>query len=116
MNKESTRYASSIQEHRIAKKFEGEISANSGAAKFSCGDVILKDIGILIECKTAMKEVKSFSIRKDWLNKSSAELFASRCNNNVIAFNFDFNDKKDYYVIDDKLMKFLVDKLREENS
>lgn len=116
MNKESTRYASSTQESRIAKKFNGEISSNSGAAKFSCGDVILKDVGLLIECKTSMKDVKSFSIKKDWLDKSSSELFASRCNNNVVAFNFNFNDKKDYYVIDDKLMTFLIEKLREENS
>ena len=116
MNKESTRYASSTQEHRIAKKFDGEISSNSGASKFSSGDVILKDIGLLIECKTSMKDVKSFSIKKDWLEKTNSELFGARCSNNCIAFNFDFNSSNDYYVINDKLMKFLVTKLREENS
>ena len=59
---------------------------------------------------------KSFSIKKEWLDKSADELFASRCNSNVIAFNFNYEDKKDYYVINDKLMKFLIEKLREENN
>lgn len=116
MNKDSTRYASSIQEKRISDKFNGKISSNSGAAKFSCGDVILSDIGLLIECKTCMSDKKSFSIKKEWLDKSADELFASRCNSNVIAFNFNYEDKKDYYVINDKLMKFLIEKLREENN
>jgi len=116
MNKDSTRYASSIQENRIAKKFGGVVSVNSGASKFSSGDVILKDVGMLIECKTSMKDVKSFSIKKDWIEKSSSELFASRCNNSVIAFNFNFDDNRDYYIINDKLMNFLIEKLREENS
>ena len=40
----------------------------------------------------------------------------TRNNDSVIAFNFDYTDKKDYYIINDKLMTFLVEKLREENE
>ena len=113
-NKESTRYSSSVQENRIAKKFNGQLSLNSGAAKFSSGDVIIPSIGILVECKTCMTPKKSFSIKEDWLVKSQQELFGARLNNRVIAFNFYCEDKNDYYIIDDKLMKFLIDKLNEE--
>lgn len=45
-NKASTRFASETQEQRIAKKFEGNVQSNSGAGKFSKGDVIIPDIGM----------------------------------------------------------------------
>ena len=45
-NKTSTRFASETQEQRIAKKFDGRIQLNSGAGKFSKGDVIIPDIGM----------------------------------------------------------------------
>ncbi|MBO7697112.1 MAG: hypothetical protein J6Y28_04785 [Acholeplasmatales bacterium] len=45
-NKTSTRFASETQEQRIAKKFEGNVQLNSGAGKFSKGDVIIPDIGM----------------------------------------------------------------------
>ena len=113
-NKDSTRNASSTQENRIAKKFNGKVSANSGAGRFDKSDVFLSDISLSIECKTCMEEKKSFSIKKEWIEKHNKESFQTRSDNNVIAFNFYYQDKKDYYVIDDKLMKFLVEKLREE--
>jgi hypothetical protein len=63
-----------------------------------------------------MTPKESFSIKKEWLEKQIKESFSMRCNNSILTFNFNFEDKKDYYIIDDKLMKFLIEKLREENS
>ena len=115
-NKTSTRFASETQEQRIAKKFDGNVQLNSGAGKFSKGDVIIPDIGMQIECKTCMTPKESFSIKKEWLEKQIQESFAMRYSNHSLAFNFYFEDKKDYYIIDDKLMQFLIEKLREENN
>lgn len=114
-NKDSTRFASEIQEKRIAEKLGGKVNSNSGAGKFDKSDVYLNDIDLSIECKTCLTEKSSFSIKKEWIEKHKKEAFQTRAANNVIAFNFLYSDKKDYYVIDDKLMKFLVDKLREDN-
>ena len=112
----TTREVSSIQEQRVAKKLNGYITPNSGAGYFKKGDIQIIDAGLLVECKTCMKPKQSFSIKKDWLQKNKKELFASGMSNSVIAFNFWYDDKDDYYVIDDKLMRFLVEKLIEENN
>ena len=114
INKEATRYASSTQEKRVARKLGGQVSPNSGASLFSGGDITVPDASLLIECKTCMKPAKSFSIKKDWIEKNKEEAFTRRLENHCIAFNFDFEDKKDYYVIDDKLMAFLVECLEKE--
>jgi hypothetical protein len=113
-NKEATRYASYVQEKRVAGKLGGRVSSNSGAGMFNKGDIVVEDASLLIECKTCMEPKKSFSIKKDWIDKNKEEAFRLRLDNHVIAFNFDYQDKKDYYIIDDKLMKFLVEKLRKE--
>lgn len=110
-NKEATRHASSVQEKRVAGKLGGKVSSNSGAGLFNKGDIVVEDASLLIECKTCMEPKKSFSIKKDWIEKNKEEAFRLRLDNHVIAFNFDYQDKKDYYIIDDKLMGFLVEKL-----
>ena len=115
-NKEATRYASSVQEKRVAGKLGGKVSSNSGAGMFNKGDIVCEDASLLIECKTCMEPKKSFSIKKEWIEKNKDEAFRLRLDNHVIAFNFDYQDKADYYVIDDKLMRYLVDKLEEDNS
>jgi len=109
----ATREASSIQEKRVANKLDGYVTPNSGAGYFKKGDIQIPDAGLLVECKTCVSPKKSFSIKKEWLDKNKQELFSSGLSNSVIAFNFDYENKQDYYVIDDKLMKFLVDKLKE---
>ena len=114
VNKESTRYASSTQEKRIANKLGGIINSNSGAGKFDKSDVVVKEASLSIECKTCLEDKKSFSIKKEWLEKHKEESFSNRLDNTVIAFNFNYQNKSDYYVIDDKLMSFLVGKLKEE--
>ena len=115
-NKEATRHASSVQEKRVAGKFGGKVSSNSGAGLFNKGDIVVEDASLLIECKTCMEPKKSFSIKKDWIDKNKEEAFRLRLDNHVIAFNFDYQDKKDYYIIDDKLMGFLVHCLEKEND
>jgi len=113
-NKASTRFASTTQEDRVSNKFGGRVVPNSGAGLFSKSDVIIDSASLSIECKTLQKPKDSFSIKKVWIDKHYDEAFANRLCNTALAFNFNFEDTKDYYVIDDKLMKFLVEKLKEE--
>ena len=63
-----TRWYSNKQEQKVAKTIGGKQTANSGATKWSKGDVRTDDF--LIECKTCEKEKKSFSIKKEWLEKN----------------------------------------------
>lgn len=114
-NKDSTRYYSHKQEQNVSNALGGVLTSNSGASKFSGGDVIIKDASLLIECKTSMSEKDSFSIKKEWIEKNEKEKFAIRMNNQILCFNFG-PDKENYYVINEKLMKFLVNKLREEEQ
>ena len=58
---------------------------------------------------------KSISIKREWLEKVKQETFATRNNNSVLCFNFG-PGQKNYYVIPEKLMKFLVEKLSEEED
>lgn len=115
-NKESTRFASQTQENRVAKKLGGTVNTNSGAGKFNKSDVVVKSASLSIECKTCMTEKGSFSVKKDWIKKHKDEAWSNKLSNSVLAFNFFYEDKEDYYIIDDKLMHFLVEKLQEEAS
>lgn len=114
-NKNSTRYASFQQESRVAKALGGKVCPNSGAGRFTKSDVIVEEASMSIECKTCMKEQASFSIRKEWIEKQQSDSFANRLSNSCVCINFG-PDTPNYYVIDEKLMKFLVEKLIEENS
>lgn len=109
MNK-PTRWYSNKQEQKVAKTIGGKQTANSGATKWSKGDVRTDDF--LIECKTCEKEKKSFSIKKEWLEKNKEEAFAMGKSYNALAFDFGDNGKR-YYVIDEKLFKQLVNYLEE---
>lgn len=113
-NKEATRYASHTQETRIAKKLGARVNSNSGAGLFDKGDLKIPEISMMLECKTCMTPKKSFSIKKEWFEKNEAEKFINRSAHSVVAFNFNYEDSADYYIIDDKLMKFLVEALRAE--
>lgn len=113
-NKEATRYFSDIQEKSVCKLLDAKQQSNSGAGKFRKGDCIQKEASMLIECKTAMTEKDSVSIKKSWINKNKEEKFSQRLSNSCLAFNFGPN-QPNYFIIDEKLMRFLVDKLKEEN-
>lgn len=111
-NKESTRYFSDIQEKSVCRLLDAVQQSNSGAGKFRKGDCVQKEASILIECKTVTSDKESVSIKKDWMVKNKGERFSQRLSNSCIAFNFGPN-QTNYFIIDEKLMCFLVDKLKE---
>lgn len=113
MNKNSTRYYSNRQEKQVAKSIGGRQTSNSGATKFVKGDILTDDF--LIECKTTLTPKKSFAIKKEWLDKNRQEMFAMNKSYNALAFNFE-PDGKNYYVIDEKLFKYLKEKLEEDDE
>lgn len=115
-NKSSTRYASTIQEERVSNLLGGRRNSNSGAGLFDKSDIVVDRASMSVECKTCMTPKDSFSVKKEWLKKSKEEAFSNRLENHAIAFNFFFEDKEDYFIIDSKLMSFLVEKLSEESS
>lgn len=108
-----TRFYSNKQEKHVAKAVGGRQTSNSGATSFSKGDVVLSDI-MLIECKTVTKEQSSVSIKKQWLTKNEEERFAMGCEYSTLAF--DFGDGEQYYIINEKLFKKLINFLKEEQS
>lgn len=112
-NTNSTRYYSSLQEDYISKLLNAVKQPSSGSGKFRKGDVINYDASLLIEAKTVTSDKDSFSIKKDWIIKNKEEAFTQRVFDGCIAFNFGPN-QPNYFVIDEKLMKFLVEKLEEE--
>ena len=114
-NKEATRYYSSQHETSVCKALNARKQPNSGASIFAAGDVYNTNASLLVECKTAMTDKESFSIKKEWLDKIKEEMREKRFQNNCLAFSFGPNSPN-YYIIDEKLMKFLTEKLEEENE
>ena len=114
-NIESTRYYSDRHEKSICKALGATQQSNSGAGHFRKGDVIHNGASLLIEAKTAMTEKGSVSIKKEWIDKNREEAFSIRKSNSCVCINFG-PDTDNYYLIDERLMKFLVEKLTEENS
>ena len=115
-NKEATRYFSDKQEKEVAKMLDGNQTPNSGATGFVKGDVILDNL-MLIECKTKTKESNSFSINKNWIEKNELERKEMQLPYSCLAikFNPDDNYSGNYFVINSKLMKMLVEHLKEED-
>lgn len=112
-NKEATRYYSDKHEKSVCSALDGRQQSNSGAGKFNKGDVIVDKADMLIECKTAMTEKSSVSVKKEWIAKNKEEAFAMRLSNSAICINFGPGEEN-YYLIDQKLMQFLVEKLEED--
>lgn len=113
-NKESTRYFSNQHETKICNILNAIKQANSGAGKFAAGDCINKNASLLIECKTTMTDKNSISIKKEWLDKIEEERKIKRMSNKLLAFSFG-PESPNYFIIDEKLATFLVEKLEEEN-
>ena len=109
-NTESTRYFSDQHEKSVCAAIGGIQVVNSGAGRFKKGDVVVKDASLLCECKCQMSEKESYSIKRDILKKNKEESFLNRLDNSCLCFNFG-PGSENYYVIDEKLMRFLVDKL-----
>ena len=103
MNK-PTRFYSKNQENNVAKAVKGRRTANSGATAFSKGDVVTDKI--LIECKTTIDDKKSFTIKKEWIDKNKEEAFAMNKPYSTLVFNFG-PTSDNYYVIDEKMFLML---------
>lgn len=112
MKKLPTRYYSKKQENAVAKAVNGKRTPNSGATAFIKGDVQTKQF--LIECKTATTEKQTVSIAKKWIIKNEEEAFAMGKSYSAVAFDFGSGDQ--YYVINEKLFKKLVNILEEEEN
>ena len=66
-----TRFYSARQEKAVAKAVGGKKVANSGATAFYKGDVMTDKV--LFECKTCTKEQKTFTIKREWIDKNREE-------------------------------------------
>ena len=110
MNK-PTRFYSNAMEKAVAKAIGGKQQSNSGATPFQKSDIVTDQWAI--EAKTKTSESKSFSIKKEWLEKNAEEAFAMNKQYNALVFDFGDNGKR-YYVIDEKT--FLKLKEAEENQ
>ena len=104
---------SDMQEKSVCKALGGDQVSNSGAGRFKKGDVIVKSASLLVECKCQMTEKDSYSVRKETLLKNSQEAFDNRLSNSCLCFNFG-PETDNYYVISEKLMRYLVEKLEED--
>lgn len=108
---QATRHYSKIQENKVASKFNGNRTLNSGATPFQKGDVTLDKI--LLECKTKVKPSESMSIQKEWLEKNEKEALFMGKPYSALAFNFGPN-QKNYYIIDEYMFETLVNVLQGE--
>jgi hypothetical protein len=111
----TTRYYSDIQEKSVCKLLGSQQTSNSGAGHFRKGDCVHRNASLLIECKTVVTDKESVSIKKEWFKKNKEEAFTQRLSNGTVAFNFGPN-QPNYFIIDEKMMKFLVEKLEEEGK
>lgn len=113
-NQNSTRYFSDMQEKAVCKVLGAKQQPNSGAGHWRKGDVVVEEASMLIECKTTMSEKSSYSVKKAVLEKTKNEAFSNRLENTCLCFDFGPNTDR-YYIISEKMMKYLVEKLSEEN-
>lgn len=110
----STKDYSILQEKHVAKALQGNLVPASGGARFFAGDVIIPNT-MVIECKTTLKEgLKSWSIKKDWLEQNERERLDLMLPYSALAISKDPTGINNMYVINEELMKKLVDFLREE--
>ena len=107
-----TRFYSDRQEKRIAKAVGGKQTANSGATKWSKGDV--RNDLFLLEAKTHTEFREQFTIKHEWIDKNREEAF--QMGKRYSALVLDFGDGENHYLIDQHLFLELLDYLREVNN
>lgn len=109
----NTRFYSNQQEKQVEKNLKGRRTSNSGATRFSKGD--LKTKSFLIECKTCTEKKESMSVKKEWILKNRQEAFAMGKPYSAIAI--DFGDvKNQYYIIDENLFRMLQEYIEGEGN
>ena len=94
------------QENDIARLLGGRVQSNSGGTRFGGGDV--QTAQFFIEAKTPTKEQTSFSIKREWIEKMREQAFQQGKYHSSLAFRFS-PDGDDYFVIDSRLMRELVE-------
>lgn len=102
-----TRFYSNKQEKIIAKSVGGHKVANSGATTFNKGDVVTDKV--LIEAKTCASLKKSFSVKREWIDKNREEAFAMGKPYSAVAI--DFGDGEQHYIISQKMFNMLLETL-----
>lgn len=105
-NDKSTHYYSDRMELAVAKELGGHRVAGSGNGVLSGGDVLVGN-NLLIECKTSIKPVKSFAVKKEWLDKMEKEAFAINRYYSSLCFDFESGGKR-YYVMPEDMYKELI--------
>lgn len=108
-----TRYYSKLQEKNLAKKIGGKQIINSGATMFQKGDVV--DDRWLFEAKTVTKPQKSFSIKKEWIEKNIREKSFMGKEYHAVVFNFE-PAGENYFVIDEQTFLHLKSMLDKEDE
>lgn len=84
------------------------MTMNSGAIWFNKSDVVSKNFRV--EAKTRTKPSKSFTIKKEWLDKIEKEAFLT---GKIPTLAFSFGDGKDYFVLTDEDFYMIAEKLGE---
>lgn len=83
-----------------------------GATKFIKGDLYIGEKW-LIEAKTCMEPKKSFSIKKEWLDKLKEEQYANNKDYRTLCFDFGENTDR-YYILDENTFKYVIELLSAE--
>lgn len=111
--KELTRKeASELQEVRIAKFFGGQVTPRSGGGPWKNGDILTPgDNGWIVECKTTVAPVQSFSVAKSVIDKTNQERVQMHKANMALAFTLG-ETFDDYFVLDKRTMGALLEQSR----
>lgn len=109
--KKPTRYFSDKQEKSVAKAIGGRQTANSGATPTQKGDVV--DSQWLLECKTCVKEQKSFTMQKEWFDKNKSESIFMKKDYSAVVFNFG-PGTSNIYCIDEYTFQEMKEALEEK--
>lgn len=110
---EPTRTFSRKMEEDVAKKLGGQVVANSGATLMYKGDV-RTDV-MLVECKTVTKPQSGIRLEKNWIEQIRKQSLDCGKYYSAVAVRFE-PDGKNFYVIDEGTMQFLIEKIREEEN
>lgn len=93
----TTRDKSKKQEEFIASYIGGYRTPNSGATFHTKGDV--QDEYSVFEAKTSMKPKKTYSIKKEDLEKNEQERFQSRKEFSFLVFDYGVPVEEETYVV-----------------
>lgn len=106
MKEYTKKEASLLQEKEVAKLVDGQVQIASGALSHGGGDVLTDDW--FFECKTVTTKKDSYSIKRSVIDKMKEQSFEQKRDYCALAFRFE-PEGKDYFIIDNDTMKYLLD-------